>query len=284
MCTLPAMKSLPTKRDGFTLIELSIVLVIIGLVVGGIVFGQELIRAAEIRKQVSQIEKYSVAVNTFAGKYNCLPGDCPDAGSFFDNALGGNGDGLVDSGASGSEEKERWNFWNHLGQAQLIDGAYDSTETSLMRIGIDSPAPVLKGHGGSVMGAANFNSTGGIQVFGASNYTDISNFFGNKANVLYIGTVDDPALDTHGVYYAEEMYALDSKMDDGKPLSGMFRATNSMMSSGTAFYTTGAGTMSCIDDTTSATEALYNINQNRTVDPMSMALAGVCSPFVKLNR
>src|SRR5471030_1667850 len=63
------------SERGFTLIELSIVLVIIGLIVGGVLVGQDLIRAAEVRATIAQIEKYNTAVNTFRGKYNALPGD-----------------------------------------------------------------------------------------------------------------------------------------------------------------------------------------------------------------
>ena len=64
-----------TAQRGFTLIELSIVLVIIGLVVGGVLVGQDLIRAAQGRAQISQIEKYNTAANTFRDKYGALPGD-----------------------------------------------------------------------------------------------------------------------------------------------------------------------------------------------------------------
>src|SRR5450432_727787 len=76
-------------ESGFTLIELSIVLVIIGLIIGGVLVGQDLIKAAEIRGQITQIEKYNTAVNTFRGKYNCLPGDCVNATALgFTQALG----------------------------------------------------------------------------------------------------------------------------------------------------------------------------------------------------
>ena len=60
---------------GFTLIEISIVLVIIGLIIGGVLVGRDLINAAAIRAQISQIEKYNTAVNTFKVKFNALPGD-----------------------------------------------------------------------------------------------------------------------------------------------------------------------------------------------------------------
>jgi prepilin-type N-terminal cleavage/methylation domain-containing protein len=62
-------------RSGFTLIELSIVLVIIGLIAGGVLVGRDLIEAARIRQQITEIEQFKTAVNTFRIKYNGLPGD-----------------------------------------------------------------------------------------------------------------------------------------------------------------------------------------------------------------
>lgn len=87
-----------SKNNGFTLIELSIVLVIVALLAGGILVGQELIHAAYIRDAVSKVEKINTAVNTFRLKYNCLPGDCPNATQFFagssqpEQVSNGNGD------------------------------------------------------------------------------------------------------------------------------------------------------------------------------------------------
>lgn len=60
---------------GFTLVELAIVLVIIGLIVGGVLVGQDLIKAAEIRATISDIQKYTTGANAFRTKYNGIPDD-----------------------------------------------------------------------------------------------------------------------------------------------------------------------------------------------------------------
>ena len=119
----------PQVRSGFTLIELSIVLVIIGLMAGGILAGQDLIKAATIRKAVSDLEKISTGINTFKLKYNCIPGDCANTTDFFPsstfmggawgippytttgNQIGnGDGNGLIDGGncANSSSNPANW--------------------------------------------------------------------------------------------------------------------------------------------------------------------------------
>lgn len=82
-------------------------LVIVGLVVGGVLVGRDLISAAEVRAQITQIEKFNQAVNTFYGKYQALPGDMNGptaaqygfaAGTNCTGGIGGrDGNGLIDS-------------------------------------------------------------------------------------------------------------------------------------------------------------------------------------------
>ncbi len=92
---------LPNRKSAFTLIELSIVLVIIGLVVGGVLVGKDLIHAAEIRSSISQKEQLNLAANSFRLKYDYLPGDMPNsvAAQLGIYALGthtgGNGDMVI---------------------------------------------------------------------------------------------------------------------------------------------------------------------------------------------
>ena len=71
------------QEHGFTLLELSIVLVIIGLIIGGITVGQDLIRSAELQRLTADINKYKVALNAFKLKYNQLPGDMKNATSYW---------------------------------------------------------------------------------------------------------------------------------------------------------------------------------------------------------
>jgi prepilin-type N-terminal cleavage/methylation domain-containing protein len=126
------------KNHGFTLIELSIVLVVIGLIIGGVLVGQDLIKAAETRATLAQIEKYNSAVNTFKTKYNGIPGDLiyTDAANFgftvgtgcAGQQGGRDGNGLLDGWTGVSTlvqgSGETGLFWQDLSSANLIDGVF----------------------------------------------------------------------------------------------------------------------------------------------------------------
>ena len=133
-----------TRKNAFSLVELSIVLVILGLLVGGVLSGQSLIRASELRSASTQFAQYRAAAYTFRDKYFALPGDMPNATAFWQSAGGtgadatciaaqtsatpacnGNGDGLISGG--GSEpvaHGERFMAWKHLANAGLVEGSY----------------------------------------------------------------------------------------------------------------------------------------------------------------
>lgn len=111
------------RVKGFTLIELSIVLVIIGLIIGGIMTGKILIQQAETRAAASQFQQLETAYRAFQLKYGCIPGDCLNATDFFgmnyivvasgcppSGGAGhgnGNGDGFIDK-SSGLTSNGTW--------------------------------------------------------------------------------------------------------------------------------------------------------------------------------
>ena len=123
-------------KQGFTLLELSIVMVIIGLIIGGITVGQDLIRAAELKKIVTDSNKYKLAINTFKLKYNALPGDLKNAGSYWPSCdatpanCNGDGDGIVDNLWSPNDDnlEESWRFWQQLSDTELISGTYSGED------------------------------------------------------------------------------------------------------------------------------------------------------------
>ena len=224
----------PRLQSAFTLIELSIVLVIIGLIIGGVLVGQDLINAATIRAQISQIEKYNTAVHTFQLKYGYLPGDIPDpaASAFGFTPRGiydgqGDGDGIIIGNywntiniSSGMlvTSGESAMFWMDLSTAGLIDGHFNTTTFSYTPTILDLSKYLPKAKIGqnyiSVWGTKGSVNSYFPTVFTPlvyGNYFTISNitgFDGNGANIATAGLT------------VAQAYAIDTKIDDGLPTSG----------------------------------------------------------------
>lgn len=216
-------------KKAFSLLELSIVLVIIGLIAGGIVAGSSMIRASELRAVVTEFTQYQTAVNTFRDKYLAHHGDMSNATSFWGAADGGDGvgtdctrtasmgtetcDGNAD-GAVTNGTNERLRFWQHLANAELINGTYsgndNSSDVSIGITGVTTPESKLQGGSfytvniGTRSGNANTydGNYGNLMVFGAASG---------------IGWTDDPMIKP------EEAWNIDIKIDDGKPAIGNVR-------------------------------------------------------------
>lgn len=119
------------SQAGFTLVELAIVMIIIGLLIGGVLKGQELIGNAQIAATSSQLEGYDAATTTFRDIYNAMPGDIAAAQvripncTTANNCEDGGGNGFVDDdlpGAAMTGGGENEQFWVHLHFADLIGG------------------------------------------------------------------------------------------------------------------------------------------------------------------
>ena len=119
------------KQAGFTLIELAIVLVIIGLLLGGVLRGQELINSAKVKNMANDLKNVQVYVYSYQDKFKALPGDDRAAITHVTATNNGDGNGVID-GAWSAAIGESFNFWQHVRLAGLAAGSTDVTATTYL--------------------------------------------------------------------------------------------------------------------------------------------------------
>ena len=133
------------KQTGFTLIEIAIVLVIIGLLLGGVLKGQELITNSKIKRTANDFNGISAAIFSYMDRYGSFPGDDPNAAARWGApVVSGNGNGLIASTAfNGNTNNESRQVWVHLRASGLVSGTGTALPNHTFggRIGVeDTPA------------------------------------------------------------------------------------------------------------------------------------------------
>jgi prepilin-type N-terminal cleavage/methylation domain-containing protein len=194
------------NNNGFTLVELAIVITIIALVVAGILSGQTMIQNAKLISVYDDISRFSTAFNSFRDSYRAIPGDLdPLPGASF-NGVGtlrnngaiewwdwdlGSGSELLDNGTIQTSESTL--FWQHLFIAGLNDF------NPVLSSQVEGPRSKIQG---ALYVPFSFVAT---------------NFSQNNYNIqirAIVSVFDNPVLS------AQDAFFLDSKYDDGKPLTG----------------------------------------------------------------
>ncbi len=239
-------------KVGFSLVELSIVLVILGLLTGGILAGQSLIRASEMRAVSTEYSRYVTAMYGFRDKYFGWPGDINNAQAIWGAAANcpgdathigtgtqtcnGDNDGNIAFGNANSNEPLR--FWQQLANAGLIEGSYNGVEMGTnawgSTPGTNAPKSKLSGAGWSILDWSYCC----VPVLVSSTQL----FEGVYHNVLMFGASTANGSTDTAILKPEEAWNLDTKLDDGRPGLGKVR--------------TYEGSTGCHDAGTSATVAL----------------------------
>jgi len=174
------------SQQGFTLIEIAIVLLIIGLLLGGVMKGQSMINSAKVRSLANDLTGIEAAWISFQDRYRALPGDYPNANTHIaTDAVGGNANSIVDT-------EETGDVWQHLAAAGFISGTYKTDDTCAVGTCPSSP----------------FN--------GFYSITNSANALGH--------TVARHELATGENIPVEIIFELDLKLDDGIADTGRFRA------------------------------------------------------------
>ena len=176
--------NLPRRQSGFTLIEIAIVLVIIGLLLGGILKGQELINSARVKNLATDFRNIPVFIYGYQDKFKALPGDDPAAQAHLGNtasqgAIPPAGNGVIEAPwNSTTTTDESYLFWQHIRLAGLAPGVttlgaagYLPTNASGGTIGIQSgttdvtKTPIVGADGKAIGGAYVICSTGILGKF-----------------------------------------------------------------------------------------------------------------------
>jgi hypothetical protein len=195
----------------FTLVELSIVLLIIGLIIGGITAGSSLIQQAKLKAVISEIKQHQSEYNIFKVQFNYRAGDMPNAFQFWGATCGtndiglatscnGNADGVVFNGAEANHA------WIHLDLAGITPGNYIAAAslTASQTIGVTVPA-------------SKYGNSSGYIIRNIGYYN--SNF--NAA--LEFGNCTQTPFCNVNLYSSTEAYNVDSKIDDGLAGQGKFQ-------------------------------------------------------------
>jgi prepilin-type N-terminal cleavage/methylation domain-containing protein len=115
------------RQSGFTLIEIAIVLVIIGLLLGGVLKGQELIQSARVRNLIAMQDGVKAAFFGFQDRFRALPGDYAAATVNINcnpACSNGDGDGQIELVGTGAAVREDIAVWEHLSRAGFINGSF----------------------------------------------------------------------------------------------------------------------------------------------------------------
>lgn len=222
-------------EKGFTLVELSIVMIIIGLLIGGILKGQELIANARLASTVSKIKAIDAAMNTFRDSYAALPGDVVDPDTRLPNCIAatkcggadGNGNnqiGAINStGSAVAAGSENIRAWAQLAATDLLGGIRNAPDAANIESGAtvpsaEVPGQIFIGYENGITRPTNAAGTGSVPRGG--HYLLIHNGMATPGATATQATVTTATAAGTGSLTPGQASRIDTKLDDGAPNVG----------------------------------------------------------------
>jgi len=209
------------NNSGFSLVEMTVVIVVIGIIVGAVVSSKSMLRNYRVMSVISDVEEFRASIDAFSSKYKSLPGDMSDAADYWSactdtggNTCNGDDNGMVEYVATAAREDLR--AWEHLNHAEMVKNDFTGREDVSGNLVVDVNVPISK------------TKSGAFDLF---YYTDST---GRVGNMIRFASVNGANLDA-GVITPQEAENIDLKIDDGKSLSGEVVGEN------------GDGVTGCID-------------------------------------
>ena len=197
------------QNKAFSLIELSIVLIILGVLITGVIGGASLINSSKLSRTATEISEYNTISKAFQVKFQQLPGDFDQATEVLDSAAeNGDGDSFIgtNSKISSYSNSESMGFFNHLFLAKVLPTKYTAKLTNISDIILNKDIYPLS------------------DAIKSSFYYIRSDDFGGKlerTNRITLGTLDEDLIPN-----VKMLYNFDKKFDDGKPLTGKIIITD----------------------------------------------------------
>ena len=207
----------PARRAAFTLVEVAVVIVIIGLLVGGLAGLRSYTKNAGLTSMMNETKFYISAYNQFLTQYNAVAGDYSTASTAWAGAGDGDGNGVIRAHATVTRPLERYYAFQHLAKAGYIQGTYTGAENGDggATAGLNVPASNIRGVAYIL---EHPDALDGNAPAGDSFYFD-SSTSGLYGNVLIVaGLAEDSATIPNLAFLTpKEAYQLDEKYDDGQP-------------------------------------------------------------------
>jgi len=214
-----AARNVPLRlQRGFTLVELSVVLLIVALLTAGVIAGRSILRESELKAMLTQVNNLKAATHEFALLYHRLPGDMERATDYWPDSANGNHDGRIESEPS----DEAFLALQHLALAHVISKTYTGIWNNGFSIGIN----VLSLSGG-----------GDGMYLHCCDEDDVLRPQVRKHHITIFSVSDVSGVVRGASITPTEAFNMDTKLDDGLPDTGLIWGSGDY--EGSAYQPTG---------------------------------------------